>query len=397
MRGLVHTKERLQTSTGGVRRTTARIFSIIFCSAIALAFGAKRGAGTAETQPEMAKAEPVGTRFEKLRELKLPAVRVLDLSFSPDGRTLLAASGVEEITKFHTWTLPDFRSHYDLIREFRVGGYAFSADSKLLVVGTGPSGGSVVAAFGELSFWDVLTGKMHGKPRPVLDGVTSLKCSPDGKTIALGGSGGEARLFDYNALLHGRTKKEVGGFLEPDNRLRHTEQNGGIPIVRLVAFSPDGGSLATVSENDSLIIWDTNVNRIRYRVKDAVSYLAFSPKGDLLAIGVVRDDNGGSICRILSVKNGNRLGEVPAPNYPSLAFSNDGKLLATGSVRIVSTVKGTNEIRGEVKIWELKSFRLVQTLDSSAIAPVAFSPKEGLLATATKLGSVALWKVPGGK
>src|SRR5262249_22138502 len=114
-----------------------------------------------------------------------------------------------------------------------------------------------------------------------------------------------------------------------------------------------------------------------------------------IGVGVLGGDDGPSTGKFLNANDGAEIGMFTAPNYASLSFSNDGKLLATGSFRSMSTKKGT-EVSGEVKIWDVKSLRAVHTLDN-AIGPVAFSPKEGLLATGTKAGSVAIWKVADGK
>jgi WD40 repeat protein len=346
--------------------------------------------------------DAVVTPVEKLRELEVPKGPVFALRFSPDGRTLIAeyvhkepSERLRSLTRFRTWKVPDFREHNDLDPETYVGGFAFSADSKLLLIGTGPSGGSVSSAIGKLQLWDINTGIMREKPNLVQNGVNSLACSPDGQTIALGSQGGEVSLFDFDALLHGRTRRGDLGCLEPENRL---EEDGGGRTMVYIAYSSDSRNLAAQTRSNRLTIWDTGVTRIRYKVKDRVTYVAFSPNNEVFVIGLLPDREGLSKCKILRVQDGIEIGELTAPRYSDLGFSYDGKILATGSIRGgMRTKEGLKEIPGEVKIWDVKSLRPVQTLDSSAIGPVAFSPTEGLLATATTGGSVAIWKVGGPK
>jgi WD40 repeat protein len=347
--------------------------------------------------------DAVGTPMEKLRELAVPNGPVSSLRFSPDGRTLVAqfvhlepTVGRGYYTRFRAWKLPDFRPHYDLDPKDVVGAFAFSAESKLLLIGTGPSGGSFMSAIGELQFWDLNTGKMREKPYHVNSGINSLACSPDGKTIALGSAGGEVSLFDYDALLHGRTKRGDFGCVVPENRL---EEDGGGRTMEQLAFSIDSRSLAALAWSKRLTIWDTSANRVRYKVKEWVTYFVMSPKNDVLAIGIQPHTDGPVTYKILRVEDGVQIGELAAPHNAQSAFSNDGKLLATGSPGGVEYVQGEGgrEIAGVVKIWNAKTLRHVQTLDSSAIGPVAFSPKEGLLATATTAGSVAIWRVSVGK
>jgi WD40 repeat protein len=377
---------------------TIFIRRLIYRSVIAFAFGCQEDADRAEPPDQIGNTRDIGNPAQKLRELKLPRSPVASLEFSPDGRMLIAVYldrpvryGLGEYHKFRTWTVADFRTHYDLDPKEKVGGFAFAADSELLLIGTGPSRASLQSLSGEIQFWDMNSGKMRGKPYSVENGVNSLACSPDGKTIALGSAGGEVGLFDYDALLHGRTKRGDFG-VRPENRL---EEDGGGRTMIYLKYSSDGRNLAALASSKRLTIWDTSANRIRYKVKDWVSYLAFSPNNNLLAVGIQPRTDGPVTYKILRVQDGVQIGELAASHNADLEFSRDGKLFATGSAGGVEYIQGEGgkEIAGEVKIWDVKTLRPLQTLDSSAIGPIAFSPKEGLLATATKTGSVAIWKV----
>jgi parallel beta-helix repeat protein len=87
----------------------------------------------------------------------------------------------------------------------------------------------------------------------------------------------------------------------------------------------------------------------------------------------------------------------------SVAFSPDGKLLASGSCSQRDSV-GINCIRGEIKLWDVASGSEVRTLDEGRgttwVNSVAFSPDGKLLASGSYnfySGVIKLWEVASGR
>jgi WD40 repeat protein len=120
-----------------------------------------------------------------------------------------------------------------------------------------------------------------------------------------------------------------------------------------------------------------------------VESLAFSPDGKLLASGSFRE------VTIWDVTTGQvklKLPDVFADRIVTLAFSPNGKLLATGG--------GAPTEDGEIKVFEADTGKLafeVKSGHSDTVYGVSFSPDGAKLATCGADKFVKVWEVPGGK
>jgi WD40 repeat protein len=124
--------------------------------------------------------------------------------------------------------------------------------------------------------WDVTTRRPLGKPlRGHKNRVTSVAYSPDGKTLASGSEDGNVILWDLSA---GEANAE------PQGRPLAAEAGA----VATVAFSPDGQILASGHTRGEVILWDAKSRRQLGEPitggGQQVSSLAFNADGTVLAV-----------------------------------------------------------------------------------------------------------------
>jgi WD40 repeat protein len=221
------------------------------------------------------------------------------------------------------------------------------------------------------------------------DPVESVAFSPDGRLLASGSCAphqgsmqcahGEIRLWDVAARRP----------IEPPLHA-HTDR------VFSVAFSPDGhilasGSCGRLDNNDhcqggQIQLWDVATRQALGPPlaghTNVVTSVAFSPDGRLLASGSW--DNTIMFWDIAT----RRAIDAPLAGHTnvvtSVAFSPDGRLLASGSQDKT------------VILWDVATRRATDTLRDghiNSIRAVAFSPNGTLLATGSVDSTIRLWDV----
>jgi WD40 repeat protein len=197
--------------------------------------------------------------------------------------------------------------------------------------------------------------------------VWNAAFSPDGRMLASVSDDETVRLWDV------RTHEQLG---EP---LR-----GHTGSVFSVAFSPDGRVLASASADKTVRLWDVRTHEQLGRPlrghTDSVSSVAFSPDGRVLASA-----SNDKTVRLWDVRTHEQLGR-PLKGHTdlvdSVAFSPDGRTLASSG--------RDNTIR----LWDARTHKpRGQPLrgHKSRVLSVAFSPDGRTLASASYDKTIRLW------
>lgn len=245
--------------------------------------------------------------------------------------------------------------------------------------------------------------------------VYSVAISPDGETVASGGSKVPVNPNDIATIKiwnlrtgelmrsipahgssaepatfspDGQTLISIGGYKDNlikfwnvrDGSLVNTIQDG-IPIS--VAISPDGQTLAIGDWNNFIRVWDLNSNspiRTLSGHSEQVRTLAFTPDGQTLISGSMDQT-----IKVWRLSTGELLRTLEGHEYPvsSVAISPNGNLLASGS--------GDDTI----KIWDLNTGELIETLTghSDTTKSVAISADGKTLVSGSIDRTIKIWNI----
>lgn len=202
--------------------------------------------------------------------------------------------------------------------------------------------------------------------------VRAVAFSPDGGRLATGGWDNMARVWDCNngnAIM----TKETKGFLRG--------------MIMALAFSPDGSRVAAGVMGSTAYVWDASRGNELIKVQHAavissVTAVAFSPDGARLATSC--EDK---TVRIWNASTGAYLFEISHTKaVRAVAFSLDGYRLATGSDDRVA------------RIWNSTTgAQLLEVRHALAgVTAVAFSPDGSILATGSDDKSARVWAADSG-
>ena len=190
--------------------------------------------------------------------------------------------------------------------------------------------------------------------------------SPDGRTLASAGEDDIICLWDANI---GVRKKTFYG---------HED------YVSSVAFSPDGHLIASTSNGDeTLLLWDTNTGKIKATISNRFgSSAAFSPDGSLIV-------SGGWALRLWDATTGDLKQFVESIPTFSVAFSPNGSLIASGHGSIKNNT---------IRLWDVAAANHRKSLigHTDMVGSVAFSPDGSLIVSGSLDGTIRLWDVASG-
>ena len=169
-----------------------------------------------------------------------------NVQLSPDGTMLTTAAARDSV---RLWDLAQAKEIKKIPLTAQHGAVALSADGRRVYAAKG----------GTVEIWDVMTGERTGEVKAGNILIAALAVSPNGKTLAVrSAQGGAIQLWDT------ATGKKTGVLAD------QVPETGGIRAVMVglgqasgvataeIVFSPDGRSIAGASANRHLSLWDVS-------------------------------------------------------------------------------------------------------------------------------------------
>jgi WD40 repeat protein len=241
--------------------------------------------------------------------------------------------------------------------------------SKILVTAVSPKGSYLATADGaNVHLWNTKTGEwvrtMGDGSNGHTDDVYSLAFSPDGTTLASGSDDNKVILWNFST---GTPKQALTG---------HTHW------VRGLAFHPNGRQLASASYDQTVRIWNPATGETLQTLSghtQSVRAVAYRSDGKMLATGGLEP-----LIRLWDPANGKELTSIPLTDpgeITSLAFQPRGILLASG---------GSGNA---VRLWNSDAGELTLTLNGHflPVTALAFDPDGSRLASGSKDYTVRVW------
>jgi len=350
--------------------------------------------------------------------LKIPVekgyVAIRNLAWTPNAQTIACTiNGTIRI-----WEVKSGR-----VRRFSPGqasSLTWSADGKVLVFGNYD---------GEIRFWDSESGQLVQSQMSSSAGpVYSVSFSPGGRFLATAGRLGTICLWDARrwaplsrlqaygvdspsfggsvlAWSPGSDALAIGNDSRNDIVILHPQSGMILDVVheneqpvRSIAWSPNGGLLATGHADGAVQLWNTEsgacealVRLDAHTTEKGYITISWSPDGNsLLSAG----DNG--TIKLWQPRTGEHLRSFKGHNMrvSSMAWSPDGETLASGS----------ND--GTIRLWNVQSGRTRRVLKDtpatsgdrqSMFIAIAWSPNGTHLASTDSNADIQIWSPDSGK
>ncbi|MBD2088089.1 serine/threonine-protein kinase [Coleofasciculus sp. FACHB-542] len=197
--------------------------------------------------------------------------------------------------------------------------------------------------------------------------VYSVAISPDGQTLASGGDDNTIKLWNLGTRQQLQTLK------------------GHSDWVYSIAFSPDGQKIASSSGDGTIKVWNLHSGQLLQTLKsgpeDRVFSIAISPDGQTLASG-----SKDKTIKLWNLGTGQLKNTLKGHSgfILSVAIAQNGQTLVSGSDDKT------------IKVWNLSTGTLISTVSEpsdNGVPAVAISPDGRILATSNISDKIYLWNL----
>jgi len=368
---------------------------------------------------------------ELLQTLPDYVTRYYDVKFTPDGGVLVFSDAQNKVC---FWDINGREMKLEIYCDHRVRCFEFIPSKNWLVTTGAP---------GNVSIWDVASGKRIALCEGHEESTYSLACSPDGTAVATGGQEGLVKLWatpvyrgndqSTAARIHqwpedaGSSEAQTVDVAEPPLATLTGPGSG----MRYVDFTPDGSKLVVAGYGKHTDVFDVKTGKLLHRLAQESNIFsgAISSDGETLA-------TGGHDVRLWDIKTGERFAAFGrlGGTIRALALSPDGKTLLSGhdnQIRVWDVATTTESLSlpperlnvydlavspdgkmfaaatgdyrqpteaGEVKLWDLESGKLLHSVtdDSTWFYDIAFTPDSETLIVPNARGRVRLLDIEKG-
>ncbi len=335
-----------------------------------------------------------------IKTLKGHKDSVWNVRFSPDGKTLASASLDQSIRLWKLHLSPNqIQAHQNLVTSVSISQYGKIATASLdetikiwkpdrtliktipLIDGSATNlsfifdSKNVIAVIND---YLVKVFKEDGTSSNLAQSnseINSLSVSPDGKTIAAGGSNNTMKLWHYDgALIRTINLDTVANNPSLQQRRDNT-------TITSISFSPDSKIIASGNSDGVINLGKQNGTLIKTLSPNngTITQITFSPDGKKFAAS----DVGGNVNVWQS--DGSLIASLAEhkSRVTSVSFSADSKILASSSSD------------GTVNLWKCdRNCTLMFSIDyGSELTNIKFSPTKQTLVAGSSNGSVMIWNL----
>lgn len=242
-----------------------------------------------------------------------------------------------------------------------------------------PQGNILVSASDDktIKLWNLQTCQLihtffgHSAP------VNTVAISPDGRMLVSGS-------FDRKVIEWKLDKREMIREFYSEFGSPYSHRYGS---VHSVAFSCDGGAIASASGDKTIKIWNQRNGQLVQKLaghSGKVLSVSFRPQSTIFASGSA--DRTIKIWRV-GIQDNIRTLSGHSEGVCSVEFSQDGKTIVSGSAD------------STIKLWNAETAEVINTFNghSDAVISVAISPDRATLASGSRDGTVKLWNIQTGE